>query len=963
MTNALQTHLAPLSLPVLGDLLPTLIGTDGNDVLDGTIGNDVIAAKDGFDTIFGSLGQDSVDGGASYDYLSFSQYHGGLDFIGGPRTFTVGADFVRDNTGAIDTGFVNIEAIELSFIDLGSNLLSTPYVFDLSGFTGDPATGRTKVLLADVAARYTGSNLSDSLASNGGLIEADGGDGTDDFFYAYTAVATSTLIAHTDASGHEIVTVSDGSGADLQNFELLTFQGGAAGGAVLTADFSGLAMRIDWLASTSAGITGKTEVIGTLFDDSFQFGPGSDVFTGSGGYNIYRAYALWDATTQSGASFDGDIISDFGTSDVIDLTYTFYDQVHARFIGRDAFSGIAGEVRYVKQAGQTLLMSDGNGDGIADATLSFVNGAFDLEEETPGILVRVREPEPAKAAVPSDFDGNGTSDLALQGAHGAISYWLADGTQLTPGGSDLAPSGARVMGSGDFDGNGTAEVLMASRNGIVSTPFGTIGQIASHQSFIAAGDIDGDGTSDIVLRNAIDGTYSAWLIDGTTISATGMIGDPGRNFAFKALADFDGDGCDDILFQEAGGAYAVWHLDGTSVIGGGTIGDPGPTWFLAGTGDFDGDGRHDILFHNADGHAAAWELNGTRIVGEGLIADRGTFVIVGTGDYDADGKSDILFRDAESTLAVWHLDSTIIRGGGELGKLVAGYNLAAQASHVDFASLVFANRDGTIATWQVSGTTIVAGATLGNPGVFWTALATGDVTGLGSTDVLFRGEDGRLAVWSSDGGQLFDTGGMIGKPGPEWTFRAFADFNGDGRDDILFQNDDGGYFVWELAGRQIVGGGDVSAASGFDFVASGDFDGDGRADILLQDQATGEYMTRLMSGTTILGEGMIGGAAGRSFAGLGDFNGDGTDDIAFRDETTGVLSSWTMDGFDIVGGGIFGDPGSGKALAGILDLNQYGKDDFVFRDIDGQHTAWMLADTEIIASGIIGPALADWGLV
>jgi hypothetical protein len=956
------THWAPLAYSDAAQIVATINGTEGSDALEGTLGDDAIFAFGGFDTIIGSSGIDYVDGGESYDSLAFLQYHGALAAIGGPRTFVVGADFVRDDIGSIDTTFAGIEAIELAFLDLPGDLLSDPYVFDLAAFIGDGSMGRTRVSVNEVRVNYTGSSLDDSLASEGGNVTADGGEGFDDFLYIYSA-GFGSLEAHTDDQGRIVVRTDGNGGAILTSFEAIAIQGGAHSGGALSADFADFNMRIDWLSSASMLQTGDVSVTGTAFDDTFQFGWGADTFTGGGGYNTYGAYTLWDDVGQSGALFDGDVITDFSVLDAIDLSYALYGSTPAAFIGSEPFTGKAGEVRYEKRAGRTLLMSDGDGDGLTDATLTLTNGAFDLVEEAPGILVLDGDIETWRPAVVSDFDGGGTTDILFRAASGDLAYWLIDGIAIAGRGSISVAAAEHVVATGDFVGDGRAEPLLRTRSGSIATGQGIIGDPGARYTPVAAGDLDGDGKADIVFRNAVDGSYAAWLLEGTMVRDSNEIGNPGSHHAFVSLADFDGDGCDDMLFRDANGTYAIWRMDGTSVVGGGAIGNPGTSWFFAGTGDFDGDGRDDILFRNIDGSVGTWQLDDTRIAGGGVIANPGDWVIAGTGDYNGDGKSDILFRDASGTLAAWHIDGTAIIGGGIVGDPGREHGLALEPGHPGFTTLVFAAEDGTVATWLVSGTEIVAGGTLGNPGPFWTAIATGDLTGMGATSVLFRGADGRLAAWQSDGTGMLAGGGAIGQPGSEWSFRALADFNGDSRDDILFQNDDGSYFVWNLADSHIVGGGALGEAAGFDFIAAGDLDGDGRADLLLRDQTNGEYAARFVSRTGISGSGAIGSAPGFSFAGLGDFNGDGTDDILLRNESLGTFTSWNMDGTEIVGGGGIGGPLGSYELALVKDVNRDGRDDLIFQDASGQHMAWTLADTQVIASGTIGPGLADWGLI
>ena len=65
--------------------------------------------------------------------------------------------------------------------------------------------------------------------------------------------------------------------------------------------------------------------------------------------------------------------------------------------------------------------------------------------------------------------------------------------------------------------------------------------------------------------------------------------------------DFNGDGKADILWQNNSGTPAIWLMNGTSVTGSGVLANPGTGWHAIGAGDFNGDGKADILWQNDNG--------------------------------------------------------------------------------------------------------------------------------------------------------------------------------------------------------------------------------------------------------------------------------------------------------------------------------------------------------------------------
>ncbi|WP_420829583.1 FG-GAP repeat domain-containing protein [Nannocystis pusilla] len=231
-----------------------------------------------------------------------------------------------------------------------------------------------------------------------------------------------------------------------------------------------------------------------------------------------------------------------------------------------------------------------------------------------------------------DFDGDGRTDLALLGAESADRVVVAlsrgdGGFELAEHtGDDFAAAaaapGVRTV-AGDFDGDGTTDLALvgdhrepalpvALSNGdgsftVVRRParrFATAA--ASADAVVLAGDFDGDGTTDLavtgsagwktlpVALSAGDGSFT--FVD----SATAELGDWAEDAGTRVLpGDFDGDGKTDLALvgRTDSVPLALSRGDGTFALA-----QPAATTFGARlkvgarvvAGDFDGDGRSDL---------------------------------------------------------------------------------------------------------------------------------------------------------------------------------------------------------------------------------------------------------------------------------------------------------------------------------------------------------------------------------
>lgn len=128
-------------------------------------------------------------------------------------------------------------------------------------------------------------------------------------------------------------------------------------------------------ADTLLGGDGNDLLDGGSSVDHLTGGLGADTLTGGTGADHFIFNSIKDSTV---ASTGRDTITDFSRSELdrIDLsaidasTRTTGNQAF-KFVGTDAFSGAAGELRYVKTATTTTVYGDINGDGQSDFAIKF----------------------------------------------------------------------------------------------------------------------------------------------------------------------------------------------------------------------------------------------------------------------------------------------------------------------------------------------------------------------------------------------------------------------------------------------------------------------------------------------------------------------------------------------------------------------------------------------------------------
>jgi hypothetical protein len=259
-------------------------------------------------------------------------------------------------------------------------------------------------------------------------------------------------------------------------------------------------------------------------------------------------------------------------------------------------------------------------------------------------LTRVATPN-----IPANFEGTGTSDLAVYlPQYGDFAIRPASGPdKIIPFGA--AGTGQSIPAPGDYDGSGQTELGVylpaygvyayrpASGTGDVVEPFGVAGD---GQSIPVPGDYDGNGHSDMAIYLPSFGAFA--IRDPGLPDRIVPFGFSGDGQTIPAPGDYFGTGQTDIAaYLPSVGAFAIRNPAGGAdeII---PFGLSGSGQTIPMPGDYDGSGKTEIAayfpslgvfaYRPANGGPDVIESFGIAGAGQSLPAP---------GDYDGDGKTDL----------------------------------------------------------------------------------------------------------------------------------------------------------------------------------------------------------------------------------------------------------------------------------------------------------------------------------
>jgi subtilisin family serine protease len=267
--------------------------------------------------------------------------------------------------------------------------------------------------------------------------------------------------------------------------------------------------------------------------------------------------------------------------------------------------------------------------------------------------------------------------------------------------------------------------------------------------------------------------------------------------------------------------------------------------------------------------------------------------------------------------------------------------------------------DGTVALWQMDGAQIVGNSAITTIANNWHIVGTGDFGGDNRGDILWRADSGMVALWEMNGAQIVGNN-AITTIATNWHIVATGDFGGDGKSDILWRADDGTVALWEMNGAQIVGNNAIATiANNWHVVAADDFDGDRNTDILWRAD-DGTVALWQMNGAQIVANNAVARILNDwHIERTGDFGGDGRADILWRSDG-GILALWQMDGAQIAANNGIGTTTGNWHISNAGDLSGDGRADILWRADDGAAALWQMNGAQIAANNTIAVISNDW---
>ena len=203
-------------------------------------------------------------------------------------------------------------------------------------------------------------------------------------------VTAPNFEAPTDAGANNIydivISVSDGGLTDSQSLAITVAN--VVDGQTLTGTNKNNSLTGTGSEDSLFGLDGNDTLNGLAGSDFLDGGKGNDVLTGGLGSDRLSGGAGSDefvfATPADSSNGLADIIVDFSRVDHdrislggIDANSNAAGDQNFAFIATGTFTGVAGQLRYQQTGGNTFVMGDINGDGIADFVIQ-VNGIVDF---------------------------------------------------------------------------------------------------------------------------------------------------------------------------------------------------------------------------------------------------------------------------------------------------------------------------------------------------------------------------------------------------------------------------------------------------------------------------------------------------------------------------------------------------------------------------------------------------------
>lgn len=251
--------------------------------------------------------------------------------------------------------------------------------------------------------------------------------------------------------------------------------------------------------------------------------------------------------------------------------------------------------------------------------------------------------------VPSDFDGDGRTDVSLW--RPTTGTWYAGlSSNSTMYVQPWGLTGDKIVPA-DYDGDGRTDLAVRRPSDNNFYVFNSSNSTVEVRNFGIVGDVpipadyNADGKADVAVWRPSNGT---WYL---SLSGSGIFYVMPWGFSTDkpAPADFDGDGSSELaVFRPSDGKwYSFNTVSGTiNVTEWGVNGD------LPVQGDYNGDGRADYAVYRPSNNTWYRQNSNDGAVSSTQWGLAGDFVV--PGDYDGDGRSDVaVWRPSDAT---WYVN-------------------------------------------------------------------------------------------------------------------------------------------------------------------------------------------------------------------------------------------------------------------------------------------------------------------
>ena len=240
--------------------------------------------------------------------------------------------------------------------------------------------------------------------------------------------------------------------------------------------------------------------------------------------------------------------------------------------------------------------------------------------------------------------------------------------------------------------------------------------------------------------------------------------------------------------------------------------------------------------------------------------------------------------------------------------------------------------------------------TLTNGFTYVTTAKTGDFSGDGSTDMIWRNvSTGSDVLWFFNGTAYTSGATLPTVADTNWRIVGAADFNRDGKNDLVWHNVATGATVfWYMNGPSQIGGATlpVVADTNWQIVATGDFNGDGKPDLVWRNGATGVSVVWFMNGSTQIGGATLPAVPDTNWqiVGAADFNSDSHIDLVWHNAATGANVIWYMNGASQIGGATLPTVADTNwQIVAVGDYNGDSMPDLVWRHaVSGSNVLWLM---------------------